>query len=516
MSRLALAGLLVVAAAGRIYEIDAADVWVDEANLVLTSGKPVGELLAQLRVDSSPPLYYLLVHFWSVLFGDGAFALRLLSTLAGVGLVAAVWWAGRDWVSPSAGAWAAVFVAFSPIQMFYSQQIRMYALLSLLALLSTVFLVRFLRDGLLRDFGLWVITATLALYTHNFAFHLGVAHALIVALSGQLRSRLWWWAGAAAAVAFLYAPWVPTLLAQLGNRDHYAWFAHYWSAWGPLGALGKTLQSYSPAGEFLTYQGIGSFALWHGVPTWVVTALAAWGAFDLLRRARSGSVVGAVWPLVLLLAPALSALAASGVATPHYVSGRVDQMMLPAFALLVGAGLSALRPRPLGVALGVTIAALGVYAKINLYFVYADDPLRGGDQALSNVLAERWRPGDVILTTSLSRAPIAYYLHRAGVDATLVSFPRAAAHHLGAQNDDRLLADRPALLAEAVATLDEVRSQLGEDGRLFMVWVRSLVNYPLRHEGMSELGFAEIDALGRYRQYGTALLIDTRVYRPVN
>ena len=120
----------------------------------------------------------------------------------------------------------------------------------------------------------------------------------------------------------------------------------------------------------------------------------------------------------------------------------------------------------------------------------------------------------MILTTSLTRAPLEYYLDRDGRDPRFVSFPRDTAAHLGSQNDDRWLADRAALVREAEAAISEVQTQLGAGGRLYLVRVRAGVNGVLRQEPMaSRFGFVELEHLGHFGQTGTGALVELVVYR---
>ena len=118
----ALLAILALAGLVRLHGIDEMDVWIDEANLILTAKQPFSVILGKLRLDSSPPLFYFLLHSWIRVFGDGEVALRLLSVVTGMALVGATYWAGREWASREVGLWAAFFVASSPIQAFYSQQ----------------------------------------------------------------------------------------------------------------------------------------------------------------------------------------------------------------------------------------------------------------------------------------------------------------------------------------------------------------------------------------------------------
>jgi hypothetical protein len=122
--------------------------------------------------------------------------------------------------------------------------------------------------------------------------------------------------------------------------------------------------------------------------------------------------------------------------------------------------------------------------------------------------------GDVVVTTSLSRASLAYYLGRLGVDARFVSYPRETADHLGSQNDARLLADPRALVAEADAVLAEARALAAPDGRVFLVRVRARVNGPLEDAAVQRHGFERIEALGNFSQVGTSETSEVLLYRP--
>ena len=514
-SKLALLAILAMAALARLYEIDKADIWIDEANLILTAKQPLLAILDKLRLDSSPPLLYFVLHFWIRVFGDGSVALRLLSSLAGVALVASIYWAGRELISRRVGLWAAFFVAVSPFQAYYSQQVRMYAPLALFALLSVVFLVRQLRTGARRDFALWLAVTILALYTHNFAIYLLLVHGVLIAISGKLVRSYRSWLVAAAILALAYAPWIPFLFDQLGNQDHYAWYLRHWKYYGPWGSVVLTLRSYSPAAEYVTFTDVGMFATWRGWVTLGVAGLAVFGACELALRRRQRGPVEALWPLVFLVVSIASGLIVSSLMTPNYVPGRVDQMIFPAFALLVGVGLRYLRPAPLRIAVAATILAVSAWSKFDLYPDYHPRGLQGSDRDLAARIADHWQPEDVIITTSLTRGPLQYYLGRAGIEARFISYPREAAAHLGSQNDARLLSDLPALEREANAVTTQARSMTGAEGRLFLVWARSKLNRFLAHHLMrSRFGFQQVKNLGLFRQYGTGVFVEARVYRP--
>ena len=69
--------------------------WLDEALSVNIARLPVGDLLEALRHDGHPPLYYLLLHYWMEVVGEGDVAVRALSGIFAVASLPLAWVAGR-------------------------------------------------------------------------------------------------------------------------------------------------------------------------------------------------------------------------------------------------------------------------------------------------------------------------------------------------------------------------------------------------------------------------------------
>lgn len=61
-----------VAAIARFYNLTTTGIWLDEAFSVLLSVKSVSEILFHTARDVHPPLYYLILHGWINIFGEGA------------------------------------------------------------------------------------------------------------------------------------------------------------------------------------------------------------------------------------------------------------------------------------------------------------------------------------------------------------------------------------------------------------------------------------------------------------
>jgi 4-amino-4-deoxy-L-arabinose transferase-like glycosyltransferase len=135
--------VLLLAFVLRFYKIDAQSLWYDEGNSARIAERSIQLIIEGSAGDIHPPLYYVLLKFWRAIFGDGETALRAFSTLCGVLTVLFAYLIGRDLFNTQVGLLASFFVAVSPFAVYYSQEVRMYALLALCASVSTWALIRF-------------------------------------------------------------------------------------------------------------------------------------------------------------------------------------------------------------------------------------------------------------------------------------------------------------------------------------------------------------------------------------
>ena len=121
MLRFAVPGAVCLIAIGiglRFFTLS--DLWLDEALTVDVARLPLHELPNALKHDGAPPLYYVLLHFWMRVFGQGDFAVRSLSGLTSVIALPFAWAAGKR-LGGRPTAWAALLLmATSPFAISYA------------------------------------------------------------------------------------------------------------------------------------------------------------------------------------------------------------------------------------------------------------------------------------------------------------------------------------------------------------------------------------------------------------
>jgi 4-amino-4-deoxy-L-arabinose transferase-like glycosyltransferase len=245
--------LCAVAFALRVYDLGELSLWYDEGWSVhlarLTPWQALPEIMS--AGHTHPPLYYLLLGMWQTLAGPSEFSMRFPSLASGVLMVATGYRLGgevfRRFVSggeglqPAPSNWwtglaTALFLAFAPSQIAYSQEARSYTLLALEYALLILLTSRFLRRQWRLDSGdcvALILLESMALYTHYFAVMLlaclGLAMVgVCLADTGLARSqrrglrigpvRLQRWLAAQFVVGLTYLPWIWTAVRQLGEH----------------------------------------------------------------------------------------------------------------------------------------------------------------------------------------------------------------------------------------------------------------------------------------------------------
>ncbi len=167
-----MAALLLLSFGLRVHRIGEQRVWWDEGWSVWAARFSTLDILRQTGNDVHPPLYFEALHLWRMASGDSEAGLRLLSAFLGTLTVAATYTLGRaigrsrsDAAGHLVGALAALFLAVSRFAIAWSQEIRMYALASFLAVLALWAARRVWERGRPIDAALYVFSVTAGLYT---------------------------------------------------------------------------------------------------------------------------------------------------------------------------------------------------------------------------------------------------------------------------------------------------------------------------------------------------------------
>lgn len=144
--------------------------WADEAYSALYSSYSLQEMLTlAFQYDNHPPLYYVLLHFWEMLF-QSTWGLRLFSVFASFFAIILFYQLGKRWQKGSLLLVSLFFFISSTFFHYYFQELRAYAWLVVTALLSLVLAFHFIDKGKLLSWILFILILTGHHLLHGSAF----------------------------------------------------------------------------------------------------------------------------------------------------------------------------------------------------------------------------------------------------------------------------------------------------------------------------------------------------------
>lgn len=220
-----LAALVMIGAVLRLLLLGYKSIWLDEAfSLTISQRSLVDVLRMAVRTDTHPPLYYILLKFWMGL-GEGEAAVRLLSALFSIASIPVMYKLATSlYRDRRFGLLGAAILTFSPFQVWYAQEARMYAMLTFFVLLSATYFFQALQSRRRNDWIGYSIATLLALYTDNGAIWYVIMISAFYLISikrfpGSLKD----WFLASAGIGLLYLPWLPFLWMQTRQVTSLSW-----------------------------------------------------------------------------------------------------------------------------------------------------------------------------------------------------------------------------------------------------------------------------------------------------
>jgi mannosyltransferase len=415
--------ILLLAFLLRIAYLDTQGLWWDEAFSFSLSNADLRTLLEDAVHDKvHPPLYYVLMHFWLML-GHEEYLLRFFSVLWGVISVSVMYVAGSTVGGKRLGALAALLLAVSPFNVWYSQEVRMYSLTTMLVLAASVSCLRLLRADTMTNWVAYGLLSLLALYSEYLYLLVVLGHGVfLVVLRRRYPAILRKWISCMMVVGVLFLPW---LLAVFTTGGFYS-ASISWISPARLSDLFWTLYSLTVG---LTTDPRHPLYL---AAALIALSLVGYGLVSgRPRKEQEKVMVVSIWLVLPLL---LTFVISLNWPLPQRRSIYIDRFfnpLLPAFLILVALGIqravSAKGARRAISALGLAVLVIATGSSMhNLYYDddYARDQWR---EAIAYVNA-RSQPEDLVLVRPHDYAPL-YYYQLEGVDWLTVPYLESTAEY---------------------------------------------------------------------------------------
>jgi 4-amino-4-deoxy-L-arabinose transferase-like glycosyltransferase len=213
---------------------DVQPLWTDEAITWEFAKATWDGLLFRQLYDASPPGFYALLHAWLDLVRSNA-EMRWLPALLGAATIPAAYWLGATVHHRATGVLAALMVAINPLHLYYSNEVRYPALLTLLLTLQVLAFAAVLRRDSWRRWIVWAALTTAALWVQYFtAFFLFAEAAYLLIYRRRDRRVLGRFVASAFAAGLLFVPWWTEFTLQLTrgkpSREFFGLFEQFFLA----------------------------------------------------------------------------------------------------------------------------------------------------------------------------------------------------------------------------------------------------------------------------------------------
>lgn len=201
----------------RFYNIGTRSLWLDEAitaNLAWSSIRDI--VLNRASTGIHPPLYFIIIRIWILIFGDSELALRSFSAILSTLSIPFIYLFTNRIFDPGTAIISSLLFAISPFQLYYSQEARMYPLLTFLFVLSLYLLYRWII-GEYKDEKRTLLSIVLiniiSLYTHVYSMFLILLQNLyIFGVKLKEKEALKRWIVYQLIVFIAFLPWIYVIM----------------------------------------------------------------------------------------------------------------------------------------------------------------------------------------------------------------------------------------------------------------------------------------------------------------
>lgn len=219
-TKLFIFSIALVALGLRLFNIEQKNLWFDEVYSWKISQGNLVQILSQTSGDIHPPLYYIVLKLWMIFFSDSIISMRSLSALLGVISIYFIYKISKMFLNNDLKIFFVLMLyTFSPLNIYYSQEVRMFNLNLFLCLGSVFYYFRFINTPSNKLGLLYLIFTILALYTHYFAFFILFTEVFILLTYFFnknvslviIKKYLFYFF----LINFFYVPWYPVLYNQV-------------------------------------------------------------------------------------------------------------------------------------------------------------------------------------------------------------------------------------------------------------------------------------------------------------
>lgn len=175
--------LLVLAFMLRFWYINTTSIGGDECFSLFISQYSISEIVNILSTGDNPPLWEILLHYWSHFFGNTVLAIRILPLLFNVLTVIPIYIIGKKYFTIRVSLVVCFLFIFSSFSLFMAHEARIYSLVGLISTISMLTFLNFMnKQGETSKLILLTFLNALLLYSHYLSAWILIAQCIAFVL----------------------------------------------------------------------------------------------------------------------------------------------------------------------------------------------------------------------------------------------------------------------------------------------------------------------------------------------
>lgn len=415
--------VIIAGFALRFILLGAESLTFDEVYSVRLAQMSFGDIIQQTSRDFHPPLYYFLLHIWTSLFGYGETAVRALSVLFSTITIYAIFHLAKYIFEERTALVSSFLLALSYINIEAAQEARMYALLSLLTVVSMHLLLLALSSHKKSMWVMYLIVNFLLLHTHVYSYFIVAAEffyffSLAFYSKRKFKENVLPFLSTNAVTFFLFVPWLIIFYRQFLLAQKILWIPR-----ATLLQLPETLVEYS--GSLILALVMIPMMILSIIFISRVIKVNAQGKFagdfeDIEYRLSIVNVNEAYFLFIWLSVPVLLPFLISQFLSPIFMV-KYTVASSAAFIILAGKGINNISSKPVKLSILLLILGLSVFNWANDLVTTNKETWR---EAIGYLDAKTKKGDAILFNAGVCRFMYEYYSKR--TDVVLIPFEPSA------------------------------------------------------------------------------------------
>jgi len=208
--------ILILAFGLRLVGINQS-LWLDEAISANVAKLPIEEILKNFSIgDFHPPFYYWFLNVWIKIGGNNVIWLRLSSILFSIVTIYFIYLIGKKIKNKKIGILAALFLAVNPLFIYYSQELRMYSMVTMWLIIGFYFFIK-IKNKKYKIIDLIIFNLMMALSFGTFYGSIFLIASFAIYFLIKKEWKLFWLTNIGIGLSIIVL--TPLLLTQIKNSQ---------------------------------------------------------------------------------------------------------------------------------------------------------------------------------------------------------------------------------------------------------------------------------------------------------